>query len=144
MNHEPTEQTPPAQQSAPATVAAIREYVAGLLSQVPQHGVSLNDMTIEPNGLVTLYAYSIHELNNWHAFRGRSLSVTQRKNSLYGRLVGGLDWTVGLGQVPGLPGVWLSVVTETREGEVLPDLLIVRHGAPGAGRRRAAVAAVAA
>lgn len=122
-------------------VAAIREYVAGLLPQVPHHGVSLDDMTINLSGEVTLYAWSIHELNNWHAFRGRNLAVSQRRNSLNGRLAGGLDWSVGLGRVPGLLGVWLSVVTETREGEVLPDLLVVRHGAPWAAARRAAAVA---
>ncbi len=119
-------------------IAAVREHVAELLTQVPHHGVSLDDMQFSADGRsVTLLAWSVRELDAWYQASGggASLTVSSRQrvegSRSFGR--GGLDWTLGLGRIPGRLDTWLSVMTETVEDEVLPDLLVVRAAGRIAG-----------
>ncbi|MFI9304821.1 hypothetical protein ACIG0C_36415 [Kitasatospora aureofaciens] len=97
---------------------------------------------------VTLTAASISELSAWYdALSPRGVAVGGRyETGADGELLilGGLDWVLSVGQVPGCPGIQLSVIAETTAFEVLPDTELVRSMCPWAVRLTAAGTAVAA
>lgn len=87
---------------------------------------------------------SITTLNTWYErFRcGSTIAVGGRYETRNGQLVGlgGLSWALHIKAWPGGP---LTVSVDTADGEVLPDLPVVRAMFPGAVNRdaRSAVAA---
>jgi len=81
---------------------------------------------------------SITDLNAWYETHrcGSTLAVGGRYETRDGRLfgLGGLSWNLHIKAIEGGP---LDVTVETAEGEVLPDLPVVRDGFPYALARQA-------
>lgn len=125
MNTQPTRTTPPPEGHEPLNVIARLQSGFGLAGIV----------------VVGTYGPEVHvetpaELDAWFGqFRaGYGLSVSGRYETRDGvdYCLGGLDWRVHL-KVPGVPLVGnysLTVRLITAEGEVLPDLPVVRRGWP--------------
>jgi hypothetical protein len=129
-----------------ARLAELHVTIARLAAPVAHHSVGGLDMTMRRVGgrtVVDVFAWSIHELSNWFdVYPGAGLAVSSRAVPAGSgfRGLGGLDWALMLGEV--LPGVHLSIVTESLEDEELPDTALVR--AAGFAPRRARTLAVAA
>jgi hypothetical protein len=131
-------------------INAVMAGLAELRDRVQFPGVNLAEAEFSADGRsVTLTAWSVRELSNWYdAHRCRaSASVSGRdERRADGQLyaLGGLDWVLSLGDVPGVPGVSVTVWTESGEDEVLPDTALVRAMCPWASVRAAAGSVVAA
>jgi hypothetical protein len=128
---------------APADETPIREGLAALVARVPGAGVVVSEADVSRDGReVTLTVGSVCALSAWFdVFGSRSVGVTGRSERrgdgrLYG--LGGLAWFVALPELQGLPGVRVYVVSESGEGELLPDTALVRALCPWAAARRAA------
>jgi hypothetical protein len=140
----PTSEVEPQTVSLPVLLHLDR-VMAGLnvlRDRVQFPGVALGEVEFGADGRsVTLTAWSVRELSNWYdALRSRaSAGVSSRQERradgwLYG--LGGLEWVLCLGEV--VPGVRVYVVTDSGEGELLPDTALVRALCPWAASRRAA------
>lgn len=130
----------------PSTVKQLlHQHTARLTALMPHPGVPAGAITLSADGhLATLSVPSVRDLNAWYtALDGRAgVTVTSRSEERDGQRwgLGGLDWSVGLGRVPGLLGVWLQVTAVSAELEQLPDLPVVRAGFPFSSVRLAVAA----
>ncbi|MFG3050365.1 hypothetical protein ACGFZP_05325 [Kitasatospora sp. NPDC048239] len=111
------------QRTVLAGIAVLRTR-AGLPAQ------SIDAVELAPDGRRATVTASIGELSAWYsASAPRSAVVGGRDETGPNGLTrpsGGLRWVLSYGQIPGCPGVMLSVVAETTASGSLPDTPLVR------------------
>ncbi|MFF1792628.1 hypothetical protein ACFVXQ_00045 [Kitasatospora sp. NPDC058263] len=128
---EPT-RTPAGVIPAPALAVPIRTVLAGIAVLRQRAGLPAQpaDAIALGGRHVTVTADSIGELAAWYAAAAPSSAVVggrdERGPDGLTRPYGGLRWVLAYGQIPGCPGVQLSVVAETSGHELLPDTALVR------------------
>ncbi|MGW1174591.1 hypothetical protein ACWD4P_12825 [Kitasatospora sp. NPDC002543] len=115
---------------APVLSPEVLAQLVVLRDAVHSPGVALDASDVAVSGrTVTLTAWSIRELSSWFtSYPTAGVAVSSRPG-------GGLVWQLHLGQV--VPGVSLTVGTESAEDETLPDTALVRAMFPAEARLRA-------
>ncbi|MFD5081896.1 hypothetical protein ACFWOG_04540 [Kitasatospora sp. NPDC058406] len=139
---EPT-RTPAGFPPAPTPVVPLRTVLAGLAVLRTRAGLPaqpVDTVEIAPDGRRVTVTASIAELSTWYdTTKPPGVAVGGRHEprpdgQIYA--TGGLDWVLSLGQLPGCPGVTLSVVGTSAADEILPDTALVREMYPQAVRRQ--------